>query len=88
MTARCTNFTGERATIVFEPGWLSMLLGARPVSLDLEYVDSHREWRTVATRRWITDLTEVEDIRRALDFRDLGTPSRAIVVEDDEAVAP
>lgn len=100
MNVRCIHFTGELATIVFEPGWVGLVLGARTVSLDLEYVvreardrvtgvPETRDWRTIATRRWIEELAEVDAIRNALDFREIGTPSRFPIVEDeDEAMAP
>lgn len=85
VVARCTSYDGTRATVVLEPGWIGWLRGQRAVSVDLEYVDrlcSPKEWRTVATRRWLSELPGRERVAiiNALDFREVGSePRRALV---------
>lgn len=87
MIARCLHFTGDRATVVLTPCWFTRLFGARTLSVDLERRHDG-VWFTVATRRQVDhNLPDGSAIRDALDFREVGSPSRW-ALPGREAIVP
>lgn len=86
MTARCLYYSGDRATVVLTPCWLTRLFGARERSVDL--CRSRYGWQTVATERVLSDIHHGSLIRDALDFREVGSPSRWALGSGVEAVGP
>lgn len=88
MKARCVNYSGDRATVVLTPCWLTRLFGARERSVDLSR-GSYSKWYTVATGREVDSyLPHGSLIRDALDFREVGSPSRWALGSGAQAVAP
>lgn len=86
MTVRCVFCVGDRATVVLTPSWWGRLFGERERSVDLERTGDL--WRTVATRRELSYVTDGSLIRDALDFREVGSPARWTLASGAEAVAP
>lgn len=92
MIARCISYTGDHATVVLEPCWLARLCGARTVSIDLERKRTPDGnwliWRATATERDFDHLPNGAAIRNALDFREVGSPSRWQLGAGTEAISP
>lgn len=82
MTARCTAYTGDRATVVLTPSRWGRLFGARPVTCELvgqDHWEGEVIWRHAATGRRVRGGEHGNLILRALDFREVDALPRAAV---------
>ena len=76
---------GRRALVVLRPSWLGRLFGATSFMVELEWDGFHDRWRSLRTKRPLTDLRYGDRIRSAFECRPVGAAAEvpyAIVVSD------